>query len=380
VSGGHAAPLRWVEVNPDAITHNTSAVLSWLRPPTQLMAMVKSDAYGHGAVCTAHAALRGGAGWLGVYTPDEALQLRAAGIDAPLLVAGHSPAPTLPALVESRVDVTVYDDVAVRALAACGSPQAMAHCHIKVDTGLGRLGVSPSALPQLLETLHEVRDRVEVAGVFTHFADTDSGSAYTAQQDALLRDAATLVHKQAPGALVHAAGSAAIIGRPETHHDLVRAGITLYGYVPNGLQAPSPLRIAMTACALVVQVKWIEAGASVGYGRTWRAEAPRRIATVAMGYAQGLARSLSNRGAMLLRGRRCPIVGTVSMDQVTLDVTDVAGVEQGDVAVYFGEREGARLDAAEVARLMETVPYEVLCRTGASVPARIESTASTAIP
>jgi len=362
-----AGLLRWGEVETGAIEHNAAAVRSWLGRPTRLMAMVKANAYGHGAVRSATAALRGGATWLGVYTPQEALELRGAGIDEPLLVAGYSPREWLAALVDAQVDVTVFDEDSVRALASVGTAQRSARCHVKVDTGLGRLGFAPHQIAQLAKALRSVDERVHLAGVFTHFADTAQESVYTTQQHAVLLEAVEALRPVAPELLTHAAGTAAIVHRPETHHDMVRAGIALYGYTPPGVHPPTPLRPAMTVFARIVQVKTVPAGAFVGYGRTWRAESERVIATAAIGYAQGVPRALSNRGHMLVHGARCPIAGTVSMDQVTLDVSDAGPVRQGDVAMFFGECDGVRLDAAEVGEAAQSIAYEVICRAGASV-------------
>ena len=330
--------------------------------------MVKSDGYGHGAVVAARAAVAGGATWLGVYTPDEALALRRAGVDDPLLVVGWSPPITLPDLLAANVDVTALDEDGLRAARdAAALRGTRIRVHVKVDTGLGRLGVRRDTLPAMAAVLGEARDHVHVAGIYTHFADAEGDAGFTREQHRRFLDAVDLLRPVSPGALLHTCGSAAILSFPEMHHDLVRLGIALYGYPPAALPEIQ-LRPAMTVVARVAQVKTVPAGESVGYGRTWWARSERRIATVAIGYGQGLPRALSNHGHLVINGHRCPIAGIVNMDQVTVDVSEASGVAVGDIALVFGERDGLRLGADEVASLCATIPHEVLCGVTASVP------------
>jgi alanine racemase len=240
--------------------------------------------------------------------------------------------------------------------------------HLKVDTGLNRIGAHPDSVAALGASVRKLRDRAALAGVFTHFADADAADlAFTHRQHRRFLDAVEVLADLCEGALLHTAGSAAILRLPETHHDLVRLGIALYGYVPSHTPTPG-LRVAMSTFARVVQVKTLEAGDTVGYGRTWAAPGRRRVATVAWGYAQGLRRDLSNRGYVVVRGHRCDIAGTVSMDQVGVDVSEVPGVEAGDEAMLFGERDGVRLGADEVAAAAGTIPHEIVCAVPSTVP------------
>ena len=377
--------LRWAEIDTAALEHNVAAVRATLRPDTSLMAMVKSDGYGHGALTAARAALAGGATWLGVYTPDEALALREAGITERLLVVGWSPPATIADLVAGDVDSTVFDVEGVRAASTAASSQrARSRLHVKVDSGLGRLGARLEAVPALVAALQAAGERVEVAGIFTHFADAEGDPQFTRDQHDRFLRAVALLRPVAPRALLHACGSAAIVTFPGMHHDIVRLGIAMYGYLPRGLAADVSLRPAMTVLARVVQVKTIEAGESVGYGRTWWAPSQRRIATVAIGYGQGFPRVLSNRGHLDINGHRCPLAGIVSMDQVSVDVTDAGTVTAGDEALVFGERGGDRLGADEVAALAETIPYELICSSGAALPRvvvdAVNDVPSTAVP
>jgi alanine racemase len=361
--------VRWAEIDVTALRDNASLVRSRLQPSVKLLAMVKSDGYGHGALTAARAALAGGATWLGVYTPDEALSLRRAGISEPVLVVGWSPPATLSDLIKSGIDVTVLDAADVDAVRdAAASLQAVARVHVKIDSGLGRLGVRPEAMDSLVRSLQAATGRAEVAGVFTHFADAEHDLTFTREQHERFLAAAATLRPVAPEAMLHACGSAAILAFPEMHHDLVRLGIALYGYAPDDQPAASELRPAMSVYARVAQVKTVSGGETVGYSRAWIAPNSRRIATVAIGYGQGVPRGLSNRGEILIAGTRCPIVGIVNMDQVTVDVTDADDVARGDVAMLFGERDAVRLGANEVAALIGTIPHELICRVSAHVP------------
>lgn len=361
--------MRWAEVSVAALQHNAALIRGLLQPSVQLMAMVKSDGYGHGAVTAARAAIAGGATWLGVYTPGEALALRDAGIETRLLVVGWSPPPSLADMITRDVDVTVLDAAGVDAVRTTAvALRARARVHVKIDSGLGRLGARPESLRALSTSLGAAADEVEAAGVFTHFADPERDPDYTREQHERFLSAADQLHPVTPRALLHACGSAAILGFPEMHHDLVRLGIALYGYLPVDLTAAPGLRPAMSLFARVSQVKTVAAGETVGYGRTWTAPAARRIATVAIGYGQGVPRSLSNRGTLVIAGHRCPIAGVVNMDQVTVDVSDVRGVGRGEPAMVFGVRGSVRQGADLVAELVGTIPHELLCGVSAQVP------------
>ena len=360
---GGGGDLRWVEIDCDALTRNAEVIATLVRP-AGVMVMVKSNGYGHGMRIAAQAALDGGASWLGVYTPQEALGLRAAGFDAPILVVGWSPPSMIQDLVTADVDVSVLDAESLGAAAAAAGRRA--RVHLKIDTGLHRLGALPGAVESLAGAVRDAGDRVQVAGIFTHFADAGEDPGFTITQHGRFLEAVQALRAMAPDALLHTSGSAAILAHPAMHHDLVRAGIAFYGYPP--VPGPASLRPAMNVFCRVAQVRTVGAGETVGYGRTWRAETARRIATATLGYGQGLPRALSNRGHLAIRGRRCPIVGIVSMDQVGVDVSDVAGVGRGDTAMFIGERDGLRIGADEVGDLCDTLPHEILCGISEGLP------------
>ncbi len=359
-----SSTLRWAEIDIAALSTNAEVIATLVRP-AQVMAMVKSNGYGHGIAIAARAALDGGASWLGVYTPEEALGLRAAGFDTPILVVGWSPPSALAALVAGAVDVSVLDADGIRAVSAAAGDRT-GRIHLKIDTGLHRLGALPERLEAIVAALREASGRVEVAGIFTHFADAADDPAFTIAQHTRFLEAVDVLRPVAPEAVLHTSGSAAILAHPAMHHDLVRAGIAFYGYPP--VPGPGALRLAMNVFCRIAQVRTVAQGESVGYGRTWRAPEARRIATATLGYGQGLPRALSNCGHLGIRGGRAPIVGIVSMDQVGIDVSDIDGVATGDVAMFIGERDGIRIGADEVGALCGTLPHEILCGIAEGIP------------
>ena len=364
---GRQRYTRWADVDAAAIRHNLGVIREVVGDGVAVMAMVKAGGYGHGDTLAAAAALDGGASWLGVSSAEEALHLRAEGFAGPLLIAGAASPAHLAALVAAGVDLAVWDPDQVDDAAAAGAGTP-ARLHLKVDSGMGRLGVLPAQLPELMAAVDRAGARVEPVAAFTHFANAEDDPGYTLGQDAVFLEAAAALRQRWPGLLLHAANSAAALGLPATRHDLVRCGIAIYGYAPAGAEGAARLRPAMSFHARVIQVKTVRSGQSVGYGRTWVAERDTRVAAIAAGYADGVQRAQSNRGSVLVGGRRCPIIGSVSMDQLTADVSLVEGVKAGDEAVLFGRQGGVWLGADDVGSAAGTVSYEVLCAVSARVP------------
>jgi alanine racemase len=364
---GRQRYTRWADVDAAAIRHNLGVIREVVGDGVAVMAMVKAGGYGHGDTLAAAAALDGGASWLGVSSAEEALHLRAEGFAGPLLIAGAASPAHLAALVAAGVDLAVWDPDQVDDAAAAGAGTP-ARLHLKVDSGMGRLGALPAQLPELMAAVDRAGARVEPVAAFTHFANAEDDPGYTLGQDAVFLEAAAALRQRWPGLLLHAANSAAALGLPATRHDLVRCGIAIYGYAPAGAEGAARLRPAMSFHARVIQVKTVRSGQSVGYGRTWVAERDTRVAAIAAGYADGVQRAQSNRGSVLVGGRRCPIIGSVSMDQLTADVSLVEGVKAGDEAVLFGRQGGVWLGADDVGSAAGTVSYEVLCAVSARVP------------
>jgi alanine racemase len=349
-------------VDLDAIAGNVRGLRSMLPPQTAFMAVVKADAYGHGAVPVAQAAVDAGASWLGVATADEALELRAAGIQSRALILG----PVAPAwfreCVAAGCSLTVSDADMLEALARVrgdGQPRV----HIKMDTGMTRLGATLEGLPALLSAA--AASKIIVEGVFTHLACADDpASVVTRQQLDTFGQAIEIVRARYPGVLCHAAASAAILGHPDAAFDMVRAGIALYGVPPAPhLRAPG-LRAAMTVMSRVVRTLRVGVGTPVSYGATYRARRPTTIATVPVGYADGYPRALSNTGAMVVGGQRFPVAGRVCMDYTMLDVGD-AQVRAGDDVTVFGR---GGIPVEELAATAGTIAHELLCRVGRRVP------------
>jgi alanine racemase len=364
---GRQRYTRWADVDAAAIRHNLGVIREVVGDGVAVMAMVKAGGYGHGDTLAAAAALDGGASWLGVSSAEEALHLRAEGFAGPLLIAGAASPAHLAALVAAGVDLAVWDPDQVDDAAAAGAGTP-ARLHLKVDSGMGRLGVLPAQLPELMAAVDRAGARVEPVAAFTHFANAEDDPGYTLGQDAVFLEAAAALRQRWPGLLLHAANSAAALGLPATRHDLVRCGIAIYGYAPAGAEGAARLRPAMSFHARVIQVKTVRSGQSVGYGRTWVAERDTRVAAIAAGYADGVQRAQSNRGSVLVGGRRCPIIGRVSMDQLTADVSLVEAVKAGDEAVLFGRQGGVWLGADDVGSAAGTISYEVLCAVSTRVP------------
>ncbi|MBI2911097.1 MAG: alanine racemase [Chloroflexi bacterium] len=356
----------WAEVDLDALAHNV-AVLRRRVPRSELMAVVKANAYGHGAVAVAAAALGAGASRLGVACVDEAVQLRAAGIEAPILVLGHSPPHEAAALVAHDVTATI-DSLALADVLSAEAQRRGRRLpvHMEVDTGMSRFGLSPVDAVTIGRALSE-REGLELEGLYTHFATADEADkGFTHRQyEALLWAAEQL----GSVAVRHAANSAAVLDLPEMALEMVRPGISLYGIYPSGAVARgADLRPVLSLRARVARTHWLQPGQAVSYGRTWVAERATRIALVPCGYADGLRRGLSNRASLLVRGRRAPIRGRVCMDSCMVDVTDLPDVAVGDEVTIIGVDGDAVLPVEELAELEGTIPYEILCGISARVP------------
>lgn len=362
----------WVEVDLSAIRHNVSRFRRHVAPGCRLMAVVKAAAYGHGAVPTARAALQAGADWLGVATLGEGVELREAGIAAPILVLGALFPEEMEDAVRWRLSFTVADDQAVRAAGrAARRVRGVARVHLKVDTGMGRLGQFPPAMVALGERARD-EEGVHVEGLFTHLARADEDEAFTGEQvDKLRRVVDDLRRVGVIPEVVHAANSAGTLGATAWHLDMVRVGIALYGLAPSGTgPVPEGLRPALTWKARVSFAKDVPAGTPIGYGSTHVTEARARIVTVPVGYADGYPRLLSNRGQVLIRGHRWPVVGRVCMDQLMVRVPPHVPVAPGEEVVLLGRQGNEVLPAEQLAVWAETINYEIVSRIGSRVPRR----------
>ncbi len=336
-----------------------------------LMAVVKANGYGHGAVAVAGAALRGGAAWCGVARSDEAMELRRGGVGCPILLLGWAPSQALPELLAAGVSLTVWSPDQVSEIAATARTLGRgARVHLKVDTGMSRLGLPPEEIVEFARVI-AATDGVTQEGLFTHYACADDpASEVTADQERRLREvAAALAAGGLRTGLVHAANSAATLTRPTSRFDLVRVGIALYGLEPSPTcPLPSDLHAALSWRAVLTQVKTLPAGRGLSYGHAYTTSGSERIGTLAVGYGDGFRRSSGN---LALAGeKRVPVVGRVCMDQVLVQLDGVPEARAGDEVVLIGDQAGERLRAEDLAHAWGTVTYEVVCGITARVPRR----------
>lgn len=363
----------WAEVSLGAIRHNASLFKSSLKDACRFMAVVKANGYGHGSIAVAKAAISAGADYLGVALVDEAIRLRDAGIDVPILVLGYTAPYAVMKAIQHQVSLTVFSEQVLDEIIVCTEEiKQPARIHLKIDSGMTRIGVTSHEEALSLARKAVSSRFVKLEGLFTHFADADSiDPSYTQRQ--FQRFQAFIRRLEDHGIripLKHACNSAAAMQYPDMHLDMVRVGIALYGLYPSSeVRHPGyPLKPAMQLKTRISSLKRVPAGQSVGYGRTFIPQNECLIATVPIGYADGLSRQLSNRGAALVRNRRIPIVGKVCMDQTMLNATSVPSAQIGDEVILFGGSAEAFLSIDEVAEAMNTINYEVVCLIGERVP------------
>jgi alanine racemase len=376
-AAGALRPTR-AEINLEAIAHNLGVVRTLVSEDRdtapKVFAVVKADAYGHGVIPVARALEAAGADGLCVALVEEGIELRDAGVSLPILVMSGLYGHGLGAALDARLTPVIHDASQLEALQAARS-HAPVRVHLKVDTGMARLGITPAALPGVLDALAAMR-HVVVEGLMTHFANADCDDpSFTTTQ--LSRFEAALASCRRAGIhpeVVHAAASAASFRMPETRLDMVRVGIGLYGVAPFPHAAPGLLP-AMRLRTELIALRELPPGSPVGYGGAWRTGRTSVIATLPVGYADGFFRRLSSEAEVLIQGRRCRVVGNVSMDMTTVDVTELArstGVAVGDEAVLLGSQRGAGgfdvIRAEEIARRLGTIPYEVLTAISRRVP------------
>jgi alanine racemase len=364
-------PTR-AEINLASLRHNLRAVQRASKSP--VFSVLKADAYGHGAKAVARTLERAGSAGICVALLEEAIELREAGIKLPIIVMGGYYGGAWGELLRHDLTAIVYDPSQVEALAdeVRFSGAEPVHVHLKVDTGMARLGVMPRDVAAMARALLR-HPEVVLDGLMTHFSCADSGDPESVEHQLDVFDAVTEdVRKTGLAPRVrHAANSAALFQTPRSHLDAVRPGLALFGVEPRAGMCPE-LRPAMCIRTEVVAMRDLETGDSAGYGATWTAARPSRIATIPLGYADGLSRALSNKGHVLVRGRRAPIVGAISMDLTMLDVTDIDGVELRDEVVAIGAQRGVlgtdEITVAEVSETLGTIPWEVLTNISRRVP------------
>jgi len=358
-------------VNLAAIQRNVAHLRGDLSDGARLCAVVKANASGHGATPAARAALAGGASMLAVATAEEAAELRAGGVRAPVLVMGAISSEELATAIAAEAEMVAWSQPFVTGLAAAAAAAGRpVKVHVKLDTGLGRLGTRAVAEASEVATrLLAASPRLELAGAMTHFATADGDPEFLADQLAAFAPFVAELRQRRPGIVIHAANSAATVRESRSHFDLVRCGIAIYGCDPLNLDPDHcGLEPALELTSYVAAVKLARAGESVGYGRRFVAERDTWIATLPIGYADGVRRALTNNCDVLIDGRRHPLVGTVSMDNVTVSLGSAPVVRPGTVATIIGRDGEQRQTAEDLANRIETVAHEILCGISARVP------------
>jgi alanine racemase len=363
----------WVEIDLEAVAANVRRVQELVGPNVEICAVLKADGYGHGAVSIARTAINNGVRVLAVACVAEAVTLRRAAIDAPILVLGYTPAWQARDTLRHDITATVYDLDVARALSqAAADLNRPARVHVKVDTGMGRLGLLPQEVLPFVQQLVTIPG-LEVQGLFTHFSVADSLDpehlAHTQRQLAEFQAVlAQLTEAGLKPPLVHAANSAAMLAHPSSRFDMVRLGIALYGLAPSAdVPLPDGFCPVLSWKTQVAQVKSLPPGATVSYGNAYRTNRQTTVAVIPVGYADGFRRAPRHWSHVLVRGRPAPIIGRVTMDQTMLDVTDIPGVRQGDEVVLIGRQGEAEITVEQVAQRLETINYEVVAEILARV-------------
>ncbi len=359
-----------VTIDCDALEANVRWIKTLIGADVALMAVVKANAYGHGALAVADIALRNGADMLAVANISEAIELREAGIDAPILVLSFVPPPAAPVAVELDLTVTIYDFAQARAYqSALENGWSKMSAHIKLDSGMGRLGVPIADADALCEFLRELPN-LELEGIYTHFSAADDDLQHTSQQ--LARFQRVLDRAQRRGfrfKYVHAANSAALLTCRDSLLNAARPGLLLYGLNPLGHgRAPSGLRPALSWKTAIAQVKILPAGSPVGYGNSYRTRGRETIAVLPVGYADGLRRSPRTWREVLVHGARAPLVGRVSMEKVTINVSHIPDVRIGDEVVLLGKQGEDEISADEIAKWIGSINYEVVTSLAPRAP------------
>ena len=359
----------YAQIDLSAIAHNVSLVKK-NAGQAEMMAVVKADAYGHGAIPVARTALENGAKWLAVATAEEAEELRDAGFICPVLVLGALDEEDCALCVARGISVSVSNAEQLRWMhQAAKRENTTAKAHLKIDTGFHRLGAVPEQLPSLLEAFSHYPN-VKMEGMFTHFAAADAADdAFVDTQVLRFQQAEQMVQQAGFTPIVHISNSAATLRRPELRRDMVRAGIILYGYMPSE-EMPEKVDLwpAMSWKSMVLDIHTIEPGETVGYGRTYTAHEQRRVATLPVGYADGYRRALSNKGQVLVCGQRAPVLGRICMDHFMVDITEIPQAEIGAEVVLLGRQGDQAIWADEMAGWLDTISYEILTDLSKRVP------------
>lgn len=362
----------WAEIDLDAAAHNVSVIRERIGQKPMLCCVIKADAYGHGAIRLAREYEALGADWLALSNIEEAMQLRRAGITLPMLVLGYTPPEAAKLLAENNISQCAYSSEYCEALSENAVKDGVCvKIHIKVDTGMSRLGFYFQNINRDTAAVEEIANACRLPGlfpegIFTHFSVSDGGSdgtMYTMRQFGCFKELVeALDHKGVTFQIRHCANSGATLDYSMSHMDMVRAGVILYGMEPSeDVMHPVDLQPVLSLRAVISHIKEIEPGSDISYGRTYTAKEKIRVATIPIGYADGYSRQLSNRGCILVHGVRCPIVGRICMDQCMVDISAVPEAKVGDIVTIIGRDGEEEIRVDELAQLLDTIHYEVVC-------------------
>lgn len=360
------------DINLDAIFYNMCEIKKRLNPGVKIAAVIKADAYGHGALPVAKAIYEE-ADWFAVSNMEEALELRQCGIEKPILTLGYTAPQQLSEAIQNEITLTLCDRESAEEISAAAQQLGKtALVHIKVDTGMGRIGFPAADSFAVIAAEAAKIPNLLATGVYTHFARADETdkSATRVQYEKFLAFVAVLRQQGLTGLLCHAENSAAILELPEYQLDMVRLGIGLYGMYPSAEVMPAEIKLrpAMEIKSHIAFVKTVPAGTEIGYNATYVTKEPRMIATVPVGYGDGYPRALSNCGRVLLHGKSVPIVGRICMDQMMLDVTGIPEAKRGDIVTLMGVDGTERITAEEIGALSHSFHYEMVCNVGKRIP------------
>ena len=363
--------LTWAEIDLGAMAHNVRELRKRIGPEVRILGVVKDDGYGHGAVPVARTALEAGVGYLGVSGPDEGRELREAGLKAPILIFGAGRPEEAGEIVEHNLTATLCTDEFAASLARSGRERGQkAKVHLKVDTGMGRIGVHFEEAADFVRRWAGEKN-LEIAGIYTHFPSAEEeDKTFSRIQIARFKEVIARLGEEGINIpLKHLANSAAILNLPESYFDLVRPGLIIYGLYPGpAMRKEINLRPALSLKTKIVYLKRTPPGISISYGRTYITGQETMIATLPVGYGDGYSRFLSNKGEVLVKGKRAPIRGRVCMDQTMIEVGHLPGVRVGDEVVLIGKQGKENISVEEIAEKIATVPHEIVCRLAKRVP------------
>ncbi len=370
--------ITWIEIDLDAIEHNLKAVKRKVGNDTKILAIVKADAYGHGAVRVSQALIDNGVDMLGVAFPEEGIEIRKNNINIPILVLNPVLSEQVEDILKYSMEVTVCSLDIAREL----SKTAKRHCcniriHVEVDTGMGGAGVTPGKALSFIKALQLI-ENLEIEGIFTHFnSSEEKDKSFAREQNNIFKEVIKQIgDEKIRIPLIHAANSAAILDMPDSYFNMVRPGLILYGIFPsNYVSRKIDLKPAMSVKTKIINLKHLDPGRTIGYGRTFEILKRTTVATIPVGYRYSYNRRFSNLGKVLINGKRASIIGRVCMDRCFIDVTNLQDVEIGSEVILYGNQRNEAISIESAAELIGTIPYEIVCNIGTKVPKKMYKTA-----